>query len=137
MEFDVKFIDGEAIISTGNAETYSLNESEVMLANSVIDLLSDSLDSSKICLKPYSTKCATLVYGECNDFLRFRYTKKTKWISICMPHHLLKVYRDDARFSAQKNKKNLHWKAKITSIDDIKEFKDLMIESCVYFDDCN
>ena len=75
-----------------------------------------------------STDYTSLVFCD-NDFFRVKYTDKSKWISI----RLAKEDKnpDDPRFAAQKNKGQLHWKAKINDWSDIDKFEDVLINACV------
>lgn len=70
------------------------------------------------------------VVCENNDFLRFKLTPRTKWLSINLPRDLRKQYESDDLFAAQKKKSAIHWKAIITDASDVDKFKDLIVAAC-------
>ena len=70
------------------------------------------------------------VVCENNDFLRFKLTPRTKWLSLNLPRDLRKQYESDDLFAAQKKKSAIHWKATITDASDIDKFKDLIVAAC-------
>lgn len=70
------------------------------------------------------------VVCENNDFLRFKLTPRTKWLSLNLPRDLRKQYESDDLFAAQKKKSAIHWKATITDASDVDKFKDLIIAAC-------
>mgnify|MGYP004527796267 FL=1 len=67
-----------------------------------------------------------------NDFLRLKYSTRSKWLSLRLPHDVATLNVDNPLFSAQTNKNQLHWRGNLQSLDDLKLFKDLIISSCVY-----
>lgn len=70
------------------------------------------------------------VVCENNDFLRFKLTPRTKWLSLNLPRDLRKQYESDDLFAAQKKKSAIHWKATITDVSDVDKFKDLIVAAC-------
>lgn len=70
------------------------------------------------------------VVCENNDFLRFKLTPRTKWLSLNLPRDLRKQYESDDLFAAQKKKSAIHWKATITDASDVGKFKDLIVAAC-------
>lgn len=67
-----------------------------------------------------------------NDFLRLKYSTRSKWLSLRLPHDVAALNVDNPLFSAQTNKNQLHWRGNLQSLDDLKLFKNLIISSCVY-----
>lgn len=65
-----------------------------------------------------------------NDFLRFKYSSRTKWISLDLPKDVATANVDNPIFSAQKNKAQRHWKAALSSLDDVDQMADLIVSSC-------
>ena len=72
----------------------------------------------------------TMVAGR-NDFLRFKYTDRAKWISLDLPTHLREKNRENPAFAAQKNKNQRHWKASITGLNDLNDLADFITAACV------
>lgn len=108
-----------------------LNSEEKEFIDLVYSYLSPRVDSSLLRLEKRSDNYTTLVYGEYNDFLRFRLSPRTKWLSLRLPFDVMADNMDNPLFSAQKNKNQLHWKAKFDSIEDVSLFKYFIIASCV------
>lgn len=113
-----------------NGNDFSLTPLEVHFFQSLTELLSDSIDISKIRLEKRSDNYTSVIYGENNNFLRFKLTPKTKWLSINITGDDAKNNIDNPLFAAQKNKKQFHWKASINSIDDLPAFKTFIVNSC-------
>lgn len=67
-----------------------------------------------------------------NDFLRLKYSTRSKWLSLRLPHDVAALNVDNPLFSVQTNKNQLHWRGYLRSLDDLKLFKDLIVASCVY-----
>lgn len=88
----------------------------------------------KLHFEQRSRNYISLVLGY-NDFLRFQYTKRTKWISLRLPLDIANSHVDDPIFSAQKNKKQYHWKAEISSVEDLDKLGVFIIASCVCNDE--
>ena len=68
----------------------------------------------------------------CNeiDFLRFKLSSRTKWLSLNLPKDLKKEYKESALFRAQEKKTAVHWKSVFTDMSDIDVYRDLIIASC-------
>lgn len=65
-----------------------------------------------------------------NDFLRFKLTSNTKWISLDLPYELRPKYINSPLFAAQSKKTVRHWKAKLNTVSDMEKYKELIIASC-------
>ena len=66
-----------------------------------------------------------------NDFLRFKFTKKAKWVSLRLPSNLAKQNQQNPLFAAQKNKAQFHWKSELNDLADLDALSDFIIASCV------
>lgn len=67
-----------------------------------------------------------------NDFLRLKYSARSKWLSLRLPRSVAKQNIDSPLFAAQSNKKQLHWRGNLKSLEDLELFKDFIASSCVY-----
>lgn len=67
-----------------------------------------------------------------NDFLRLKYSAKSKWLSLRLPRDVADKNTDNPLFSAQTNKKQLHWRGNLQTLDDLKLFREFIFASCVY-----
>ena len=65
-----------------------------------------------------------------NDFLRFKLTPRTKWLSLNLPFDVRDQYKESPLFAAQKKKTVIHWKGALLSVSDVDKYKDLIILSC-------
>ena len=65
-----------------------------------------------------------------NDFLRFKLTPRTKWLSLNLPFDVRDQYKESPLFAAQKKKTAIHWKGALLSVSDVDKYKDLIIMSC-------
>ena len=57
-----------------------------------------------------------------NDFCRLKVTPRTMWFSLDMPF----AYYEDPRLEHVPNKNQRHWKIKLSSIDDIDLYSDII-----------
>lgn len=109
----------------------SLFADEENLLKIVIGFLADSVDISMVGVEKRSNDYTSLIYGGLNDFLRFKYSPRTKWISLRLPAAIQKENMENTLFAAQKNKKQLHWKSSLSSLSDLEALKPYIIASCV------
>lgn len=109
----------------------SLTSDEEVLLEIIFSFLSDSVEVSMLGIEKRSNDYTSVIYGGLNDFLRFKYTSRTKWISLRLPISIQKENINNPLFSLQKNKRQLHWKAALSSLDDLEKFKPFIIASCV------
>ena len=65
-----------------------------------------------------------------NDFLRFKLTPRTKWLSLNLPRDMRAQYENNPLFAAQNKKTAIHWKATLAGVSDIDKFKDLIVAAC-------
>ena len=63
------------------------------------------------------------------DFVRFKFTDRTKWIALNLSKADREAYKDDALFEAQKKKTQIQWKSALQSIEDLPKYKNLMVNS--------
>lgn len=111
------------------------NENELKVIKIVLSFLPPDV-SRCITLERRSKNYISMFYGA-NDFLRLKYSLKTKWISLRLPHELSIANISNPLFAAQSNKKQLHWRANLDSLDDLISLKDFIIASCVYIPECS
>ena len=67
----------------------------------------------------------TLKYKD-YDIVRLKYGDVSKWIKLFVQDK--KKYIDDPLFEAQTNKKELYWKSKINTIEDLDKYIDIINE---------
>lgn len=102
------------------------NKEEEMIATHFEEVIHREHPNLAITLERRSNNYLSLCAGS-SDFLRFKYTDRAKWISIFN----YGLSEEDSRFSAQKNKRQVHWKAKIDDISDLSLFDKDVLEACV------
>lgn len=109
------------------------------LEKDFVDRLSDILSScsnfNELQIVQRSSNYLTVLAGM-NDFLRFKYSHNAKWITLDLPRELVVQNKDNPLFAAQKNKAQRHWKAMLSSLDDLDAMKDFILASCIirYYD---
>lgn len=84
---------------------------------------------SQIHLEKRSDSYTSMVHGERNDFLRFKLTDRTKWISVRLTPSDADANISNPLFAAQSNKNMAHWKAKISKVSDISQFKTFILNA--------
>jgi len=119
------------ILPTREEKEVNLTKYEEDFYEVLLGEISKSVDVDKITLVKNSDSYTSVCYGEgaATDFLRFKLTNRTKWVSISMSQRDKKVNKDNPFFAAQKNKNQRHWKAQLVNIDDFVPYMDLIINS--------
>lgn len=117
-------------ITSDFEKSLSMNECESQLLEIVLSFLSSSEYIKKLRVERRSRDYVSLICDE-NDFFRFKYSDRSKWCSIRLPKSLQLSNQDNELFDAQKNKKQLHWKADLKSMSDLELLKPFIIESCL------
>ncbi|WP_217952613.1 hypothetical protein [Adlercreutzia caecimuris] len=115
--------DGRLSVSLiGSNKALDLNENEAMLASMIIEtLVNEGVNSDRLDIVRKSNDYATVVYHGCewdSDLARFKFTERAKWVSVPIPNSKIEQLNNNPIFSAQKNKKQLLWKSKISAIED-------------------
>lgn len=128
--FTVNTKTGESSVASVFDKELNPNESESKLIEIVLSFLPTEI-SRHITLERRSKNYISMFYGA-NDFLRLKYSPRSRWISLRIPYELSLTNINNPLFAAQSNKKQLHWKANLNSFDDLNSLKDFIIASCVY-----
>ncbi len=89
------------------------------------------LPAASVVVERRSDDYLSVICGN-NDFLRFKLTPRTKWLSLNLPFEIRDNYKESPLFAAQKKKSAIHWKASLSSLSDVENYKDLIIASCRY-----
>lgn len=115
-------MDEVKITIQGSTKEYNHVDTEIEAANIIIDDL--GLDKS---LFKYVKPCddySTIQYKGF-DFIRIKYTDKSKWIKIPMTTEMRRKYNDNPLFDIEKNKNKVMWKS---NIKDLHDYKDILLE---------
>ncbi len=120
----------EIFIETSLIKELNINEAELKLVKIILSFLPPDI-SSCITLQRKSKSYISMLYG-INDFLRFKYSEKAKWISLRLPRNLAKSNLENPLFAAQIRKSQSHWQAALHSLDDLESFRNFIIASCIY-----
>lgn len=112
-----------------NIDSYSLNEYEknaIQLIEKVVSLYDCN---SQLHIEQRSNNyLSVLNSANGNDFLRLKFSDRTKWISLSM-WGCDESIQNDVRFSHIENKNQRHWKIPLESVNDIANYSDAIIES--------
>lgn len=131
MPISFSFDEHSVTISSSFDKELNMSDLEEEFYNSILELLSDTIDTSLIRVERRSDAYVSAIYGENNNFLRFKLSDKTKWISIFLTFDDKKDNMDNPLFEAQKNKKQFHWKSKLSNSKDYSVYKQFLINSCL------
>lgn len=94
-----------------------------------ISKLSSGREISKFKIERRADEYLSLFYGN-NNFLRVKYTEKSKWISFFLSNEDRVIYKDSPLFDMTEDKNTLHWKARIYSFDVLKNFIEIADHAC-------
>lgn len=129
--FSINTETGEVTIDSVFNKELNINKDEQKLVGIVLSFL--SADKAKeVRLERRSKNYITMFYKN-NDFLRFKYTERAKWISLDLPYELSSTNMDNPLFAAQANKNQIHWRADLNSLNDLNLLKDFIVASCYDF----
>lgn len=101
----------------------SPEQSEIAFANELISLFPD------LSLTQKSDNYSTLTGPKSYDICRFRFTSRSRWISIYMNPEMQKKYSNELLFAAQKNKAQFFWKVNILTVEDVDKVLPFIKES--------
>lgn len=108
----------------------NINDDEKTLVEMVLSFITPPKNPKNISIERRSNNYITMFYKN-NDFLRFKYTERAKWISLDLPPELRDA--DNPLFAAQAKKTQRHWRADLDSLDDLNLLKDFIVASCCDF----
>ena len=131
MSIIISLENGVVSVSSTFHKELNMSSLEQEASEIFVSLLSDSVDCSKIRLERKSNSYISMIYGEYNDFLRFKFSEKTKWLSIRLCEEDRSKHLENPMFSAQANKNQFHWKSKIDSLSELVNYKDFLINACL------
>lgn len=120
------------IVSSSFDKELSMSDEEQEALSIFQKILSETIDLSKITLERRSKDYLSLIFNE-NDFLRFKFSPRSKWLSIRLTANDRKTNIDNPLFVTQKNKNELHWKSKVSNINELFKYKEFIISACSSF----
>lgn len=131
-EIKITVANGKLSINLSDNKALNLNDNEVKLASAIVDaLISTGVDKNKIDVVRKSNDYATVVHHGKEwdvDLARFKFTPRAKWVSVPIPESKAEQLKDSPMFSAQRNKKQLMWKSKISAINDAAPLANIAYE---------
>ena len=119
--------NGKLYVCSQFDKELNANDDELLIAEHFVAVITAVKPDAIIELDRRSDNYLSLCFGE-NDFLRFKYSERARWLSIDTTY--LDLSEDDPRFAAQKNKKQRHWKATIEDMSALVNFDGLVISAC-------
>lgn len=113
-------------------ERYNADAVLTDLEKKAIDIIASkfeefSIDFSNIKASRRSENYLSLIAENDFDFCRIKAGNRSCWFSI-HSLNLNDTLKNDSRFD-ECNKKLVHWKIKLSSVDDLEEYADLILES--------
>lgn len=128
---------GSLPCAASQAEIYDIPHDGVELSGLETDfvrriarILHDNPNYRNLTIERRTDNYVSIVIGY-NDFLRFKCSPRAKWISLDLPQHIAAANIDNPIFAAQKNKGQRHWKASISSLDELDGLSDFINASCI------
>lgn len=98
---------------------------------SAIDLIYGALaeletSTADIHVERRSTNYLSIIAFSDYDFIRLKIGEKAKWFSVFLSPKDRSELANDPRFSGVPNKKQIHWKINLSSIEDLTKYADLL-----------
>lgn len=104
-----------------------LTEGEEKALDIIYSVLKEfDIESANIHVERRSENYLSLVAFEHYDFIRFKIGKRSKWISVSLSPTDRITLAEDKRFFNVKNKRQLHWKTELFSVEYLENCKDLI-----------
>lgn len=119
--------NGKTFVKSQFDKSLDATPEELQIANHFIEILKIRKPDTPVVLKRRSDIYLSLCSGD-NDFLRFKYTSRSRWISVDADSANLSA--EDPRFSAQKDKGQRHWKANISDLSALSSFDQNVVDAC-------
>ena len=119
--------NGKLYVHSQFEKKLNANEEELLIAEHFVSAIARAKPDVSVSLERRSENYLSLCVSE-NDFLRFKYSERAKWISIDTTY--LNLSEDDLRFAAQKNKRQRHWKAIICDLSELADYDELVVMAC-------
>lgn len=117
----------------GEERAFELSEDEQKFVELIYEILKDTpVNIGKLKIVRKSDSYTTIVVkGKEWDFdlIRFKFTERTKWLSLQLSREDRITFENDVLFDAQKKKTQLHWKSKMSSINESSKYKQLIVNS--------
>lgn len=124
-------LGGEDVKDIFNKEL-NMNRDEQIIAEHFIGVIEQARPGLEVTVERRSQSYLSLCVGDL-DFLRFKYSDRAKWITVWN----YGLDEGDERYAAQKNKRQSHWKASLSSLDDIHLFDKDALEACLFLAKAN
>lgn len=131
MPITISYENNSFSISSSFNKDLNMSPLEKDASEIFMSLICDSVDCSKVHFERKSDSYISMIYGEYNDFLRFKISERTKWLSIRLCKEDCYANIENPLFSAQKNKKQFHWKSQFSSLSDLENYKSFLINACL------
>lgn len=117
----------------GEERDLQLNSEEKEVTAFIYAMLENTqVDRDKLEVIRKSDSYATVVIrGKEYDFdlIRFKFTERIKWVSLPLSKDDRLKFQENKLFEAQKNKKQIHWKSKLQAIEELLNYKELVINA--------
>lgn len=118
-----------------NGSVYSSNIFEKKLdltdaEKSAIDVIfkafsEQEISSAEIHPERRSTNYLSIVAFSDYDFIRLKMGEKAKWVSVFLSPKDRSELASDVRFAGVSNKKQIHWKVSLSTVEDLEKHVDL------------
>lgn len=127
---EINFEDNEISVTnlSNKRNTPAVLTSAEISATKIVEsaLQEINVPPSEICYRRHTEKYLSVITHEVYDFLRIKAGEKAAWFTVFLSPEFQQSLMADPRFEAQKNKRQLHWKVTLGSIDELVYHKDLI-----------
>jgi DNA polymerase-3 subunit epsilon len=131
--YDMISDSSESDSESGSVPSYTsdpslrLSPEEERIVGYVLDLIKKNKPGFSVSVERRSSDYVSVCLGY-NDFLRLKYTSRAKWLSIDAWGAGLND--TDPLYDLQTNKNQRHWKASLSSVNDISKFDSAILAAC-------
>lgn len=119
-----------------NNYVVDLTEYEKIFINNLLDMLNSEVEQDKLDIVKKSSSYTTITYtvgSRVDDLIRFKLTDLTMWAAVFMTRENAQANKNNPVFSAQKNKNQLYWKAKLSSPTNCAFLKPFILDAIKIF----
>lgn len=119
-----------------NTYVIDLTEYEKIFINNLLDMLNSEVEQDKLDIVKKSSSYTTITYtadSRVDDLVRFKLTDLTMWAAVFMTKENAQANKNNPVFSAQKNKNQLYWKARLSSPTNCVFLKPFILDAIKIF----
>ena len=129
ISINVDKVTGTVEIKSQFYKDLNATPDDLAIVEHFTQLIHQKCQSNDVTLERRSNAYLTLLHGD-RDFLRFKYTDRTKWLSVAVDGPY--ISNDNPLFVTHKNKNERFWKSPISDLSDLQKYDEIVLAAYAY-----